>query len=82
MESRELEKDIHYYQTCLESLLALSENAKVFCLVHKMDLIQEDQRSLMFDERAEQLKKLSLPLQVRIDYLAIKCIGVPVTSTG
>ena len=65
VESRELEKDIHYYQTCLESLLALSENAKVFCLVHKMDLIQEDQRSLMFDERAEQLKKLSLPLQVR-----------------
>jgi len=63
VESRELEKDIHYYQTCLESLLALSENAKVFCLVHKMDLIQEDQRSLMFDERAEQLKKLSLPLQ-------------------
>ena len=64
MESRELEKDIHYYQTCLESLLALSENAKVFCLVHKMDLIQEDQRDLMFEERESQLQKLSLPLEV------------------
>ena len=74
VESRELEKDIHYYQTCLESLLALSENAKVFCLVHKMDLIQEDQRSLMFDERAEQLKKLSLPLQVRNSNIAIMWI--------
>jgi len=44
VESRELDKDLHYYQTCLEAILQYSPEAKVFCLVHKMDLIQEDQR--------------------------------------
>ena len=64
MESRELEKDMHYYQSCLEAIIAFSPKAKVFCLVHKMDLIQEDQRDLMFEERESQLQKLSLPLEV------------------
>ena len=36
--------------------------AKIFCLVHKMDLVQEDQRDLIFLEREEELKKLSKPL--------------------
>jgi len=62
VESRELEKDMHYYQSCLEAIMNYSENAKVFCLVHKMDLIQEDQRDLMFEEREATLKKLSQPL--------------------
>jgi hypothetical protein len=44
VESRELEKDMHYYQTCLEAILQNSPSAKIFCLVHKMDLVQEDQR--------------------------------------
>lgn len=44
VESRELDKDLRYYQTCLEAILQYSPEAKVFCLIHKMDLIQEDQR--------------------------------------
>jgi len=44
VESRELEKDMHYYQSCLEAILQNSKEAKIFCLLHKMDLIQEDQR--------------------------------------
>lgn len=43
--SAELDKDIHYYQSCLESILNYSPNAKVFCLIHKMDLIQEERRA-------------------------------------
>ena len=65
VESRELEKDMHYYQSCLEAIMTFSAKAKIFCLVHKMDLIQEDQRDLMFEEREAQLQKLSLPLEVR-----------------
>lgn len=42
--SAELDKDIHYYQSCLESILTHSPDAIVFCLMHKMDLIQEDKR--------------------------------------
>lgn len=62
VESRELEKDLHYYQSCLEAILQNSPEAKIFCLVHKMDLVQEDQRDLIFLEREEELKKLSKPL--------------------
>lgn len=47
VESRELEKDMHYYQSCLEAILQNSPEAKIFCLIHKMDLVQEDQRDLV-----------------------------------
>ncbi len=47
VESRELEKDLHYYQSCLEAIIQNSPDAKVFCLVHKMDLIPDDQRKMV-----------------------------------
>ena len=47
VESRELEKDIHYYQSCLEAVWEHSREAKIFCLIHKMDLVQEDQRDMV-----------------------------------
>jgi len=47
VESHELEKDMHYYQSCLEAILQNSPDAKIFCLIHKMDLVQEDQRDLV-----------------------------------
>ncbi|CAG2108585.1 unnamed protein product [Medioppia subpectinata] len=47
VESRELEKDMHYYQSCLEAILQFSPETKIFCLIHKMDLVQEDQRELV-----------------------------------
>ena len=43
VESRELERDFHYYQSCLEAILQNSADAKVFCLIHKMDLIHQDE---------------------------------------
>uniref|UniRef100_A0A2K5C376 Ras-related GTP-binding protein n=1 Tax=Aotus nancymaae TaxID=37293 RepID=A0A2K5C376_AOTNA len=63
VESREPEKDMHYYQPCLEAILQNSPDAKIFCLVHKMDLVQEDQRDLIFKEREEDLRHLSRPLE-------------------
>lgn len=63
VESRELDKDMHYYQSCLEAILQNSPDAKVFCLIHKMDLVQEDQRDSIFREREEDLRRLSKPLQ-------------------
>lgn len=63
VESRELDKDMHYYQSCLEAILQNSPDAKIFCLVHKMDLVQEDQRDFIFREREEDLKRLSMPLE-------------------
>ena len=62
VESREADMDVHYYQTCLDAILKSSSKAKIFCLIHKMDLIAEDQRDLIFEAKAKQLEELSLPL--------------------
>ena len=47
VESRELENDMHYYQSCLEAILQNSHDAKIFCLIHKMDLVPDDQRDVV-----------------------------------
>jgi Ras-related GTP-binding protein A/B len=64
VESRELEKDMHYYQSCLEAILQNSRDAKIFCLIHKMDLVQEEQRDVIFQERESELQRRSLPLSI------------------
>ena len=63
VESRELENDLHYYQSCLEAILQSSPKTKLFCLVHKMDLVAEDQRDLIFQERRDVIQDLSKPLE-------------------
>ncbi|KAJ0181355.1 hypothetical protein K1T71_003440 [Dendrolimus kikuchii] len=63
VESRELEKDSHYYQSCLEALLQNSPEARIFCLVHKMDLVAEESREEIFRLKEEDLKRLSKPLE-------------------
>lgn len=60
--SMEYEKDHDYYQSCLEAILNNSPNAKVFCLVHKMDLVSEKDRQTIFDTRVGTLKTLSKPI--------------------
>jgi len=64
VESRDVEKDMHYYQSCLEAIMTNSKDAKIFCLIHKMDLVQEDQRDKIYNERVQELQTRSLPLQV------------------
>lgn len=48
VESRELQKDYQYYQSCLEALRQNSPEAKIFCLVHKMDLVLEDKEQVRY----------------------------------
>ncbi|KAH8549173.1 ras-related GTP-binding protein A-like protein [Umbelopsis sp. PMI_123] len=57
VESRDVERDMHYYQSCLEAIMANSREAKIFCLVHKMDL--------MYEERVTELKTRSEPLKIQ-----------------
>lgn len=61
VESRELERDMHYFRTCLEALCQFSPSAKVFCLIHKMDLVPLEQREEVFRERETQIQDL-IPL--------------------
>ncbi|XP_022201155.2 ras-related GTP-binding protein A-like [Nilaparvata lugens] len=62
--SRDIEQDFQYYQSCLEAIMQHSPEAKVFCLVHKMDLIQEEEREMLFREREKILRNLSKPLKI------------------
>lgn len=64
VESRDVEKDLQYYQTCLEAMVANSQDAKVFTLIHKMDLVQEDMRDQIFAERVQELKQRSHPTPI------------------
>jgi Ras-related GTP-binding protein A/B len=59
VESREVDKDYRNYQNCLEALMQNSQNAKVFCLVHKMDLIQEEMREKVFHDKENDIMRTS-----------------------
>ncbi|KAI9173107.1 GTP-binding protein gtr1 [Blastocladiella emersonii ATCC 22665] len=63
VESRELERDFDYFQSCIDAIKQNSKDAKVFCLVHKMDLVQEDMRDRIFEDRVNQIMSRSHPLQ-------------------
>ena len=68
VESRELERDFHYYQSCLEAILQNSPDAKIFCLIHKMDLIHQDE--------TERVRKCSFKCSltsVVISLSALRC---------
>ena len=62
IESQKLAKDMEYYASCLQAVRQNSKSAKVFCLVHKMDLIPEEQRDEVFVQRERELLRLAEPL--------------------
>jgi len=64
VESRELQKDLTYYRSCVEAIQQNSKEAKIFCLIHKMDLIPEEQRDQIFKARESELVQLSTPTKV------------------
>jgi len=63
IESREVKKDLMYYRSCVEAIQHNSKDAKIFCLIHKMDLIPEEQREQVFRVREKELLEISAPLQ-------------------
>jgi len=56
VESQDKEKDMNTFLRCLTAIEENSKDARVFCLIHKMDLIPTDeQRQEVFREKAQQL---------------------------
>ena len=46
-----------------------SEDAKVFVLVHKMDLIESPvQKQTVFEAKRQQLEKIATSYEVKVDY--------------
>lgn len=59
IESRELERDLGTYNAVIKALEQLSPRASVFCLVHKMDLVQNEYKDALFAEREQAIRKFS-----------------------
>merc|ERR1712087_75349 len=66
IESRELSKDIDYYASCLRAVKQNSRSAQIFCLVHKMDLVPEEQREQVFQQRQRELQAIAEPLALQV----------------
>ena len=60
IESREFEeRDLQTFSTVLKALETFSPRAKVFCLIHKMDLVAAEYRSVIFEERERAILRKS-----------------------
>ena len=59
VESREAERDLETYGKVVAALAEHSPRASVFCLVHKMDLVQIDFRARLFAERERVIRQAS-----------------------
>jgi Ras-related GTP-binding protein A/B len=66
VESNCVEKDMKYYHSCLDAIQQNSPTAKIFCLMHKMDLVPEDQRETIFAQKESELKQASLPMNITL----------------
>lgn len=56
VESKEMNKDVETFARCLKNLREFSPDAKVFVLVHKMDLVHVDNRDQMFNATMSRLE--------------------------
>lgn len=59
IESREFQADVISYSNIIRALSECSPSAKVFILIHKMDLVQARLRVQLFEERAEYIRMAS-----------------------
>lgn len=63
IESREFDRDLITYASVLQALKEHSPDTRVFCLIHKMDLVQSDYRGKLFEERVTLLEERSKDFQ-------------------
>lgn len=61
VESKSINKDIEIFVKALTNLQKYSPGAKIFVLLHKMDLVQIDKREELFTIMMEKLQKISNP---------------------
>ena len=59
--SKDFAGDLAHYESCLSALSDLSKQAKIFCLVHKMDLVKEQEREIKFLEKSARILEATKP---------------------
>ncbi|CCE82379.1 Piso0_002103 [Millerozyma farinosa CBS 7064] len=70
VESKSINKDIEIFVKSLTNLQKYSPGAKVFVLLHKMDLVQIDKREELISLMMDKLQKISNPF-------CFKLVGLP-----
>lgn len=55
IESREVDRDLETYAAVVAALKQYSPTAMIFALVHKMDLVQNEHRERVYDERCRMI---------------------------
>eukprot|EP00469_Lotharella_globosa_P004470 CAMPEP_0167796532 /NCGR_PEP_ID=MMETSP0111_2-20121227/15098_1 /TAXON_ID=91324 /ORGANISM="Lotharella globosa, Strain CCCM811" /LENGTH=284 /DNA_ID=CAMNT_0007690431 /DNA_START=12 /DNA_END=866 /DNA_ORIENTATION=- len=60
VDSHEHKKDVEQFRSCLKSIQDLSPDARVFCLIHKMDLIKnETDRMKLLERKRKELTEIA-----------------------
>ncbi|KAL9089667.1 MAG: hypothetical protein Q9165_005699 [Trypethelium subeluteriae] len=70
IESREFPADVINYSNIVRALEECSPSAKIFCLVHKMDLVQAQLRERLFVERSEYIRAASEGFKDAVEFFA------------
>ena len=65
IESREFDRDLVTFSSIMRALSECSPDATVFCLIHKMDLVQDQFRVKLYEERVAVVKERSEKFEVR-----------------
>ncbi|KAI9149490.1 Ras-related GTP-binding protein A [Paramyrothecium foliicola] len=60
IESRDVDRDLATYVSILSALLQYSPTAKIYILIHKMDLVVPSAREAVYDERVRVVRQKTL----------------------
>jgi Ras-related GTP-binding protein A/B len=74
IESDQPEKDFDHFCGVLEAMEENSPDARIFVLVHKMDLVAEDDRELIFQDRKKMIEESCLSCGVE----HFECFGTSI----
>ncbi|KAF5395983.1 Ras GTP-binding protein A [Paragonimus heterotremus] len=81
IDNQEVTKDLSYYRSCVEAVNQNSPGAKIFCLIHKTDLVNKSQLS----DELPMFPALSCTFQ--LDFLVVPRVSkrtghVPLSSSS
>lgn len=60
-----LDLDMSNYQECIKYLSIYSKNANIFILIHKMDRIKDSEKTLVFENKKNDIISVSQGLNIK-----------------
>ncbi|KAJ5069572.1 ras-related gtp-binding a [Anaeramoeba ignava] len=76
---KDTEKDLNYLESSVFALSEFSPESKIFCLIHKVDLIPEEERENVIESYKEEIMKfLSKFSEILENPLKVTCFGTSI----